>query len=383
MSSRSIMLAFSLSLTALLAACGGGPANTPTSAPAAAPAAPAAVTPTPMPVAEPTQAPTAVPTAAPAGGATQAPQADPAGAPLSSDDFRAGLENLTSYQVNYTLSFDGTDAEGNPTSGTIELIELVDNAGAARRFTVTQLGLVEVEQAPETFDLFVADGQVYMLNADQGENACVSFPDTGEMSMSGFLDETDGMFLGDLERARPVGQGETVSGVSTDRYEVSETQDGVDVRGEIWIANDGGFVVRYTGTGDVAEPAAPDEGLGIVEGTVNWEYLVSAINSADAIELPTECANLDTGSAELPIPAFPGATLDFSTGSLSSYTVDAPVAEVADFYRSALLAEGWTLADDSDLGEAGLSLTFTRDDASIQMFVTTEEGQTQILVQGG
>jgi hypothetical protein len=361
-----------LGLAVLLAACGGA-VNTPTSVPVAA-----------EPTVAPTTAPTVAPTTAPIVAPTGAPPADAATGALSADDFRAGLADLASYQVAYTLSFEGVDAEGAPTSGAIELIELVDNANAVRRFTVTQSGLVDDPQAmPESFDLFVADAQVYMLNAEQGENACFSFPDTGEMSMGGFLDQTDGMFFGDLERAQPVGRGETVSGVRADRYAVTETQDGMDMSGEIWIANPGGYVVRYAGMGDITGMAAPDEGLGLVEGTVQWEYLVSAINSVAEIELPDECANLETAAPSAELPTFPGATLEFSAGSLSSYVVDAPVAEVADFYRAALPAEGWALVDDTDLGESGFSLTFTRDDATIQMFVSTEEGRTQILVQIG
>lgn len=348
-----------------LAAC-GGVAQTPTS--------------TPLPT--PTVVPTAVPTEIPTAVANPSEPGSAAGA-LSAADFRAGLADLASYQVTYTLSFAGTDAEGDPTSGSIELVELVDNANATRRFTVTQVGMVEDPQAmPETFDLFVADGQVFMLNDEQGEDACFSFPDTGEMSMGGFLDQTDGMFFGDLERAQPAGRDELVSGVSADRYVVTETAETMDVSGEIWIANEGGYVVRYIGTGEVTNMAAPDEGLGLVQGTVRWEYLVSAINSAEAVVLPTECANLEPPGPALELPTYPGATVDFSAGNLTSYTVDAPVGEVADFYRAALPAEGWTLVDDTDLGEdAGFSLAFVRDDSAIQMFVSTEEGRTQILLQ--
>jgi hypothetical protein len=368
---RIIAPAFGLLLTVMLVACGG--ATTPTSAPAAA-----APTETPTPV--PTLVPTMAPTTAPA-------QASPGGSgrdALSADDFRAGLADLSNYQVTYTLNFEGVDEEGVLTSGEIELIEIVDNVNTTRRFTVTQTGLVEDPQAlPETFDLFTADGQVYMLNDEQGEDACFRFPDTGEMSMSGFLDQTDGMFFGDLERAQPAGRGEVVSGVSADRYVVTETQDGMDVSGEIWIANAGGYVVRYVGMGDITNLEAPDEGLGLMQGTVRWEYLVSAINSAPAIELPAECANLETTGPAAELPTFPGATLEFSAGNLSSYVVDAPVTEVADFYRSALPAEGWALIDDTDLGEAGYSLAFTRGDATLQMFVSTEAGRTQILVQLG
>jgi hypothetical protein len=130
---------------------------------------------------------------------------------------------------------------------------------------------------------------------------------------------------------------ETVNGVTTDHYlftqagmPILETE--MPVAGEVWIANPGGYVVKYI----LTSPAPTNPvGKGLEVGW-NWNYELSQVNAIDQISPPTGCRLVP-----MDIPAMDDAVEISRTPGLIVYTTSSDKAKVIDFYDQRLPSTGW------------------------------------------
>ncbi len=103
------------------------------------------------------------------------------------------------------------------------------------------------------------------------------------------------------------------------------------VKGEIWVAKDGGYVISYAleinGTAD-------DWGKG-VEGVMRWEYDLEAIGQPLSLLPPPGCP---LGMVDAPMPE-DATQVESQPGSLS-LTTGLDVARRPKFYSGALAAAG-------------------------------------------
>jgi hypothetical protein len=128
---------------------------------------------------------------------------------------------------------------------------------------------------------------------------------------------------------------ETVGGVNTNVYTFDHlalgVSDGAIASGKVWIAQHGGWVVRYELS--LKSDAVFGEGI---SGEQRWSYQISEVGTAQAL-LPESCPQV---AADLPVP--PDAkNLNHMPGSLK-FTTGITNAAVGEFYADHLLGLGWT-----------------------------------------
>jgi hypothetical protein len=283
-----------------------------------------------------------------------------------------GLSDLSSYRATLSVSFDGTNS-GQPEQWSRVYTLLVTQSPSARQLTIDN---------PED-----DDGQVYMAEVNNisyerrdGSN-CFANPVEAEgafaeqWELAGFLDSVMG--------ADEAGA-ETVNDVDTNHYTFDESAQGAsgiaDSTGELWVASDGGYLVRYTLT---TTGSADYFGEGI-EGTMTWDYELTDVNQPVVIEIPEDCP-----PPLLNVPVMPDASDVFQMPGSMSYTTSSTVQEVAAFYEEQAASGGQPanppLITESSTPFLGTSATvlfgFTLGDQSIMLIASSVGEDTNVQIQ--
>jgi hypothetical protein len=367
-------------LAILASACGGNePQNTPqpTAIPATA-TAPAASQTGPTATPEAGQQPAATP--APASGqqpavtpAPQQPAATPAtGSGQDQTDMRklnldATPTNLKSYRIRFTFSFDGKLSDGEVLKGTAEFLqEAIDETNEQRvRFSSTRQDAKEGEKKT-TVDRFTVGGVNYYLVAEgDGQGQCISIssdaPTTQQLAIFKPSD-----LIGNPQGLRLTEQGVTVNGIRTDRYAVEAP----DLKGEAWVAQEGDFVVKYTGEFSGKTPLFDG-----ADGKATWEYQLEP-DAVSKIDLPEACS-AQKPADDIPVPA--SATDKSQFGNVISFRSSESPQKVADFYKAEMPKLGWTQRDASEAGDLFL-LTFTKDGRTVNITVNKEGTGSGVLI---
>ena len=348
---RSVVFALAL---ALLAACGGGsPAATdagatPSSAQDSKPAADK-----PTEASEPTEAP------------------EPTASSETRDitDISGSLDALKSYRLRFTFTFDGKDDQGKAQKGSMEFLQEIIRASKDQHMRYSATGDASQGGGQGVFEYYMVGGSTYIYSPDgQSEQKCIGMTSDQSSQSPGELFKPSDI-VGGLRQAKLAGKGETVNGVKADHY----TFDQSDVtfgtfataKGDVWVAQDGGFMVKYVGTATgKGNMLAAKSG----EGTFTWEYNVEDANKVEAIDLPKECAGQQPAD-DIPTPE--NATEKASFGKMLTFkSADAP-ADVAAFYKKALPAQGWQAGETNDLGEMQ-TLIFTKDSRKLTVTIMKE-----------
>jgi hypothetical protein len=171
-----------------------------------------------------------------------------------------------------------------------------------------------------------------------------------------------------------------VNGVLTQRYSVQSVDlslgSSSQVMGEIWIAQEDGFVVRFQGESNGTFMMSEQ----MSEGVLTWDYQVTLIDALDEITLPAACLEQKT-TGDFPIPDNASSRTVFS-GFISFESPDTPLS-VARFYREMLPREGWEITSDEVFGDFFI-LEAQRDDRQVQITVSPgEDGALVVIVDGG
>jgi hypothetical protein len=279
-------------------------------------------------------------------------------------DTKAGLASLSSYKLMLKYSFDGT-RDGKTEQWSKTYVMLGTNEPAARQLTIETAGNIPAVDA-----VFMAEsgGADY---ARLGQNSCTASV-TSKNSLAEWPDPAG--FLISVIGADKAGT-ETVNNVAADHYTFDERALGglglVKSTGEMWVATDGGYIVRYLlrTKGD-----AGYFGKGI-EGTLTWDYEVTDVNQPVAIQLPVDCpAGIVTA------PQLPDATNVRSVPGMLTYDTSTKLADAAAFYQKQIPGLGWTPLGNPAIDDTTAFLDFTQGDQEMTIIITAGDGGTKVSI---
>ena len=167
---------------------------------------------------------------------------------------------------------------------------------------------------------------------------------------------------------------EVVNGIAATHYRFN--QDGLAlskpapaVNGEYWIADQGGFIVRYILEGDA--PTNPT-GTGM-EVAITYTYELT-LEGLTTIALPITCP-----AVPLDLPVMPDSAHVLRTSGSVSYQTASNAAQVVDLYFQHLSERGWTSESPQPTGDVKvpLGLGFSKGEWNLSMNI--EEYQSGIL----
>ena len=283
-------------------------------------------------------------------------------------DTRAGLADLSSYTATLTISFDGTEA-GQPKKWSKSYLMLSQLEPAVRKLTIEKSG-----DNPDPNPVFMAevDGAVY---EQRGTNACfANVIEEGNSLTERF--EPAG-FLNGVIGADVAGT-EMVNDTAANHYSFDERVFGqTDVaqsKGELWVASDGGYIVRYLLT---TNGGADYFGEGI-EGTITWDYELTNINQPVTVTLPEDCP---PGLVNAPL--LPDAANVLNMPGILTYETSTSLPDIAAFYQKEVPTMGWVLEGEPTITDTTILLDYLQGEETLSVIVTNNENGAKVHVMLG
>jgi hypothetical protein len=201
-----------------------------------------------------------------------------------------GLDEFSSYRMDYTVSFDGT-RQGQPTSGnaegTLEATKVPEAKHVQATVAGTSFGQLGV---PGTVEVYYLNDTIYYKDPQDG--AWIGVP---ERLVNRFL--PDGIPAPEdyvelpVTAVRQPGRS-TVNGVVTQRYtfdreDLADSRNYRDAEGTIWVAVDGNYVVRYEATFSGRHDNLGAAGVELMDnGSISVMYELSDVNDDLTIVAP-------------------------------------------------------------------------------------------------
>ncbi len=359
--------------TLVLSACGSGVAPAPSGG---AKTAPTEIP--PKPVERPTEKPAVQPTEEPAANTTN--NATPEGLDISS--ISSGLGDLDSYKASFTVTFEGTDNNGKPTTGTLSRTEEFVKNPAAKRTVITGIGAI-------------LDGNGGTPMPDQRSNSTELIEVGGKRytSVSGFCSEVTSenspqantildpnSIIGDVRGAQRIGN-ETVNEVPTIHYQLDvsalQTLGYLNGYGDVWVADPGNYVVKYIFQATATANTQSMFGSSLGEGSLRLDYEVTGVNQPISIQPPENC-----GATE-DIPMMADAQDPVVIGNVNAYSSPSQFEDVVAFYEKEMKAQDWTETEGTGMSTNTMSAkNYTKGGRNVQIVITADasSGKTTVMI---
>lgn len=280
---------------------------------------------------------------------------------------QSGLEKVDSYRMTFVMKVVGKDRDGKDANQEMKLLQEVIKSKESVHTLMNSSG-VSATDSPGYIEIYQISKIGYMLVTDPSTKkfTCLSYSSDKPIYDQNALMTPDEM-LGGIQKDVLIGRGETVNGVKTDHYKLAQANVGSGLirkgAGEVWIAQDGGYVVRLVSQSDGEFTLSSKT----VTGTTTVTYDLTDVNKIAQITVPAECTAASEGMKDLPIPA--NATDKSSIGDIQTFSSpDAPKA-VADYFRKELPAQGWKITKDSSF-DTVVMLSAEKDSRKFSIMIT-------------
>jgi hypothetical protein len=284
---------------------------------------------------------------------------------LNADNAFGQPIDVDSFQFSMAFTFEETLDDGTVNVGSVsgEGARIADPEAMTMVLTTEGVGSIPIGG---TFT-FTQIGDMDYMSLPTG---CVTgITGQTENPFSSMLD--DGGVLGELEGATLVETNVEMNGVNTNHYTFDESLLALNdptagelsaAEGNIWVAADGGYVVRI-----LMEGVGSTGLLGDVSGTkgqMSYELNYFGFNEPVEINPPPGC----DGEGEGEFPIMEGAQNLTSIAGVQTYTTDQPFDTVVDFYKNEMAAAGWS-PEIETVSENLASLNYTKDGQNVQINV--------------
>lgn len=336
---------------------------------------------------QPTQAPAnppaqTVPVAPPSTGGTPAAPATGGGETIPLPQSQANLSQLESYRMTVVSKMNGKTTDGK----TVESQTTYTQAVHRPSKTGYTLMVENRQGAPSTqSELYSVGDTLYIYQRQDGKELCQPgmMAGMGDM-LRGIADSMTAPVQ--TGSAQLVNRGETVNGILTDRYTLDQetiNQFGATVeKADLWVARDGGYLVKYDLTIKVTSNTAGwsemlGGGVQVSEGTIVYNWSLEDINKT-TITLPAACSGQTVG-VDLPLPS--GTQVDMAMPNTTMGKVNASIDSVLTFFKTEYPKLGYQLTYEYGDAQNGYTLEFKKDaDEVMVQFSTASDGSVQITI---
>jgi hypothetical protein len=293
---------------------------------------------------------------------------------LSLQSRDAGLDKLTSYRMRWQAQWTASDSGSTENSGW-DWVEEYSKEPAALHYMWHIINSADKSKDTNMEAWQVGNTMYIQTQGSDGKNQCISMSSDDKSNQL-----TKGLFnpnmLGSVSDAKYVGM-ETVNGIKSKHYKYDEKSAALfaaaKVSGDIWIAVEGGYVVKemvnWSGASGLFGTGSNAKG----DGKWNWE--LSDVNQAITINPPENC-----GGAASDIPVMKDATEKSSFGDTITYKSPSKLADVIEFYKAQMPSAGWKLEGEPTISDEYASLEFSKDGQTATVMLTTDQSTTQVVI---
>ena len=289
----------------------------------------------------------------------------PSGGTADITGVQKGLDTLDSYSAVLKMTLKGKNAAGKEVTQEINLNQDVIKSASSQHFGMSGSGL-STSLGSGSFDIYQIGKTSYMQTTTNDKLGCLSFSsDKPAFDQSQLLTAEE--MLGSISTESLIAKGETVNGVKADHYKVNRGDlmfgKVTSQSGEVWIAQNGGFLVKYSGKADGSFTISAEE----VTGTITWAYDLTNPNQLKEITLPAACKEAGAAVSDLPIPA--NATDQGNLGELITFNSPDTPKVVGDYYRRELPGKGWKITSDTNVG-AVVMMSISKDTRKFTIMIS-------------
>ena len=293
---------------------------------------------------------------------------------LSLQSRDAGLDKLKSYKMRWLAEWKSTDSSSTESAGW-DWVEEYSSDPAALHWNWSITNSTDKTKNTQ-MEAWQIGNTMYMQTVEaDGKKQCISMSsdDQSNQLKKGLFNPSA---LGSVRDAKYVGT-DTVNGVKAKHYTYDEKSANLfgaaKVSGEIWVAVDGGFVVKeaVNWSGAVGLFGTSSKGKG--DGKWTWE--LSNVNQPITINPPENC-----GGAAADIPVMKDATDKTSVADTIMYKTASKIADVVEFYKQQMPAKGWNLEGEPEITDESATMQFTQGDQTAQVMLSVDQGKTQVVI---
>lgn len=308
---------------------------------------------------------------APAGGTEESGEQEGKEESLDPKSLLGNIETLDSYRSRFTMSYEGKTDSGEVEKWTMTMEMEYVREPFAQRIVLQGGESLGIQEGLET--IRIGDQQYTVIGGEGG--SCISSPPGEGEAMDTELFKPEDI-LGGLSRARRAGT-ETVNGVQCTHYVFDEKDiEGAGfskAKGDMWVAVDGNYVVKYALDAEGRDPSTNKT------GHINWLYEVRDINKPINIQLPAGCS-----AAGSQYPIMPDATEVTTMGGMVMYKSASSFKDVLQFYQEQMPAKGWSESGEQFVTEDSAWLTYTKDGSSVSVSLSVDEsGNVAVMIVEG
>lgn len=283
--------------------------------------------------------------------------------PFTLVDPQSGLQDLSSYQATLTMAFEGTQ-NGKPRKWSKTYKMLASNDPPARQWTID--GNSDAQSLEQSFLAEVA-GLDYER---RGQDSCTATEIRSGNSLGERFELAS--LLSGVIGAEEAGS-ETVDAIEAKHYTFDQQalgeQDLTESAGELWVASEGNYIVKYSLT---RKAKADYFGEGI-EGTLTLDYQLTAPNQPVTLQLPEDCP---PGLVDAPL--LPDAANVEKSPGLLSYQTASSLQDALDFYEKSLPGLGWEAEMEPVVTEDSAALSYRQGQQSLSIFLTAMDGKVTV-----
>ncbi len=288
----------------------------------------------------------------------------PEGGPAAEGAVYQGLslDSLESYKATFQMAFTVEGAD-SPT-WTYRLDILAGAPGLQRSLSMQG---VSAEQDLGDITLMQMGDTQYMTGEATGEAGCLIFPASVDLEASFLMpdsllppEDLSGILIPDAEVV--------VAGQSGQRYtfEADALGSFQDVSGELVLADEGGYVLRYGFAGITAETPL-SSGL---EGRLTWQFEITDLAPEEIVSAPEGC--------ELDYPIMADAANLARLPGLITYTSPSSPEDIQAFYEQALPDDGWLRYDLPESSGDTTVLVYAREGWLLNVAITATDSGSEV-----
>jgi hypothetical protein len=266
-----------------------------------------------------------------------------------------GLDGLDSYHQELRIAFQGSNS-GQAASFEDVYISDFQRQPLARFITMKTTD----EQGHPSIITAGSIAEAHYYQPDQDKPCMVKW---GTQAPGGAEAINPATFLPPVQSATDAGK-ETINGVAARHYQLKAEADMAQGRGDFWLAEKGGYVVKYTLT------IQGSQGSSESKGDQTFTYELSKVNNEQAIALPEGCPAVLSN-----IPAMADATNLMRMPSALDYTSPSSVDTIGTFYQDQMKQLGWVLVSNHNSDPQKPILVFNDAEKS-QVAVVSLEART-------
>lgn len=290
-----------------------------------------------------------------------------------------GLSAFQSYHRAMTMLIQFTKPDG--TSGVSEILfdQQVQNSGNEFSYLLDLRGDVADPRMVGGMAVYRLQNEDYTIPF-KGDSAgqCSVLTELQAAVIHDTLFEP-GMIFGNFTNLMPVALGEVVNGITADKFVL--TQDNisapniVQMNAELWLAQPGGYVVRFTGS---AIGSAYSLGVSSLDSLISWDYNVGEVNALPPLSLIETC-QIARIFVDFPQP-FKSVLIGYEGNVLTFDSSEIPVMMML-WYRARMTEGGWTTLEDYLEGDNYfLRYQLGEKTVYIDMYLNTATGGSTVVV---